>query len=207
MSEIARWFVWLLPLFIVPASYLSYRILPGPRLRYWVAALLFLGAFILNLLHISFTFDPIDTIAILMMWFFVVEWTWYLSRLKKKKWFFVGMSLVTAALVYSYRNWILSGPHGMDPFKTPDTCNAPPGTSPDYFIEDRLVASNLGTTRTISIRKQLPGQILEKELDLWTAPLPYAKTPFSYRWGVSALGPKVDMVDGATVIWSLGEGL
>jgi hypothetical protein len=200
-------FLWLVPLFVFPASWLFYTFIPLRKLRYSIYAFFLAGAFILDLYTISFRSGRVDTGISVMVSFIVAEYFWNVRRIAKGNVFNFLFIIAIGFWGAYYWRWVAMGPLNGRQLWEPTVLSTFKPEQTEYRVVDSDLFDPLHPARDIKLLKQTGSFPVEKLIKTYRTPQGYYRTQYTCKWSITSLGVKVDLYDKDRKEWTLGEGL
>jgi hypothetical protein len=199
-------FLWLVPLLILPVSWLFYKYLPLRRPRYIVYAVALAAAFMLDIFNVSFRFSTAGTCVRMAVCFILAEYFWNIGRVVKGKTFRLLMIVALCSYGVYYRHWIAAGPSsGWNLWKQTVLSEFRVETS-EYRVIDKDLCNRFHPARDIKLLKRIGSLPMEKLVKAYRTPGGYYKTVYTCKWSIQPLGVRMDLYDNDRKEWTLGEG-
>ncbi len=198
-------FLRFLPLVCIPFGYLLSRFVGYRKPRYWIYGFVLLAVCFLDWYKICFVNKCADTVFLLVIATMICDAFWSFNSFKKP----IIRIAFAVVFIFFYCNyfsvWLFSeSKYSWQYFKS-NTVASYSEKSRIYRIDSRVNAPR--KVRTIMLFKKTAVAGVEHMIGRYTTANGYYNTPFSFVWSSSPSGIKVDLVDGTTVVWSLGENL
>lgn len=197
--------IWLLPLVILFLSFLSFRLNAFKSLRYKIYALVLFIAFLLDLTHLSFTNDFIDTVRYLLVTLITGDLTWNVIRIRKPVLRGIAVILGLVAFGWAYFSWAIDGPDkNRNHWSRHVVSSYVNNKNRKYLLKDCLESVS-SEKRVLSLFKIKKVKFLEEELRAYEVPTGYEKLNFNYKWSNTLSGVRLDLINGKDTVWTLGE--
>ena len=199
--------LWTLPFFVLLLSFLSFRVDIIKSLRYKIYILVLFIAFVLDLTHLSFVNDYIDTGRFLLVTFILGDFLWNVTRISKP----VSRTMFTVLSLFSfgwvYLSWTMDGPH-KNHYHWSDNVVETYANHKNrvYVLKEHFEYSTKPVTRELSIFKIKKLNLLEEQVREYKIPDGYENSEFRYGWSNTQNGVRLDIINGKDTIWTLGEG-
>jgi hypothetical protein len=199
--------IWCAPLIIISLAYFFHRFLPFRRVRYCFYAVFLITAFLLNLFHVSFWYDPADMFWYFAVNFILVELFWNVLRIKKRK--LVLSFCVIGFCVFSaiHWRWIAAGPVNAPKLwdlRTLETFQHE--TMGEYAINEQELFYTRYPCKLLHLSRRLGASPLEKHINFYRTPEGFSRTPFKFKWSETDLGVRLDLRTAGYTLWTMGEG-
>lgn len=199
--------LWTLPFVVLLLSFLSFRADLLKPLRYKIYIFILFIAFVLDLTHMSFSYDLFDTIRFLLVTFILGDFLWNVTRISKPKTRAAFTTLGLISFCWVYMSWAIDGPrnngnHWNDKLVETYTNHK----HRVYVLKERVEYSTKPVTRKLSLSKIKKLNILEQQVREYKIPEGYGNSEFRYGWSDTQNGVRLDLINGKDTIWTLGEG-
>jgi hypothetical protein len=198
--------LWLVPLSVVPASYVVYRYCPLRKARYYFYAVVLIAAFFLNLFRISFWNELFDTVEFVSINFICAEFFWNLLRVKSRKLFRVFLVMALCLFGIGLKRWIVAGPNHARELWKPCTASTYHRGSDNYAVREHELFTIFHPARLLVLSKQMGILPFEKQIGSYRTPKGYGYADFTYKWSETSQGVRLDLHTAGYRLWTMGEG-
>lgn len=203
--------LWILPLAMIPISFLISRLLPFKKIRYTLYALLFIAAFFLDLFNLTWKNDSFDNYWRIIILFAVWDIVWNFLKLKNKKFAFVMIILIFIGHLIINWKMLFTPINTITHFWYPQTISTyvrhHEKWHQTYILKAHDNLNRKKPSRTVILTRHINKIPLEKTIDFFITQEGYYQTKFSAQWRKTNEGVRCELVDNGTTIWALGEGL
>jgi len=201
-----KFFLWSVPLLVIPASYVSWRYLPFRRTRWCLYAVALVAAFFLNLFHVSFWNELFDAVELMAINFIVAELFWNLLNVKKRKLFRIVFIIALCAYGFELRHWFAAGPnHAAELWKLPAASTWRRG-SDSYAVREYVLYASHRPARSIVLWKRMGKWPFEKQIKSYRTPAGFGDAVIVYQWSETSDGVRLDLHAAGYNLWTMGEG-
>jgi hypothetical protein len=204
LFAILRWFA---PAMVIPLSYMSFRYLPGRRLRLWLYFVVLVAVGVFDLFRLSFTAELADLLLRQAVLFMVAEFIWLIALIRSP------VAVATAALVVAglwaaaNRDWLGAGPRGVAYVWRAPVASSHPAGSSTYVVKERKRPFEDPPHRRFVLMKRFSSVPVEQTIKSYTTPEGYYRSAFGFAWHTAPQGVRVDLWVGPDTLWTLGVGL
>lgn len=198
--------LWSVPILIIPASYIAYKIIPLRKFRYSCYALALIIAFFLNLFRITFLNDTIDTLEVFAVNFIFAEFFWNFRRVAKGKVFAVLFVIALAGYGLGQWHWLSVGPLKANKLWKPDVASTYCKGTVEYNLKDKDLLNASHPSRLLTLSKRIGTLPLEKTIKTYPLPDGYYHTTLTYKWSATGQGVRLDIWQLKDRLWTMGEG-
>lgn len=202
--------LWIVPLLIIPVSFVLYRYVPLRKARYYSYAVILITAFFLNLFQISFWNELIDTIEFILVNFICAEFFWNFLRLKKPrpKGRLFRVLFIVALCVYGFelRHWIIAGPNNAPELWKPVAAGVYRRGGIQYAVREHGLFGSVPPARLLVLTRRIGSLPFEKTIGAYRTPEGFRYADFTYSWSTTSQGVRLDISTAGYRLWTMGEG-
>ncbi len=198
--------LWLVPLLVIPVSYVFCRYVPLRKARYYLYAVVLIAAFFLNLFQISFWNELFDAIEFILINFICMEFFWNLLRVKSRKLFCVFLAVALCIYGFELRRWIIAGPNHARELWKPFTASIYHRGNVEYAVREHDLFNMVHPARLLVLSKKLGGLPFEKQISSYRTPEGFGYADFTYKWSETGQGVRLDLHTAGYRLWTMGEG-
>jgi hypothetical protein len=169
--------------------------------------LVLFGAFLFDLMKLSFVNDLLDTMGLFLVTFVLADMGWTVLKIKKPKLrtFLVFSGL--AVFVAVYWSWTIGGAlHSIDFSKQSVLDSYTTKKNVQYNVKQHLKYGVISKKRFFTLHKNKKMNILEEAIRQYKLPAGYTNSEFSFGWSDTDKGVRINLINGRDTIWTLGEG-
>jgi len=198
----AKLLLWIVPLLIIPVSYVLCRYVPLRKARYYVYAAVLIAAFFLNLFLISFWNELFDTVEFILVNFICAEFFWNLLRMKKRRFFRALFIIALCAYGFELRHWIIAGPNNAQELWKPVTAGVYQCGDIQYAVREHGL---FPSARLLVLSRRIGRLPFEKTIGAFRTPEGFKYADFTYSWSTTCQGVRLD-ISTADYRRTMGEG-
>lgn len=201
-----KFFLWSVPLLVIPASYLSWRYLPFRKVRWCFYALILIAAFILNFMQVSFWNGLFDAVELMLVNFICAEFFWNLLKVKNRQLFRVVFLIALCAYGFEFRHWLAAGPNHAAKLWDPPAADTFRRGSDSYAVREYVLYASIIPARSVVLWKRLGKWPFEKQIKSYRTPAGFGDAVISYQWSETSDGVRLDLHAAGYRLWTMGEG-
>jgi hypothetical protein len=180
--------LWLVPVVILPASFLAYRFLPFRSLRYYGWN------------------EIVDTGLFFLVNFIFADYFWNIVKVKNRR-LVISLVIIGVGIFGAIHcNWIAAGPANAWKLWNPGAVSSYTLGQVQYAVKDRDLFRIIKPARILTLSQRLGKWPLEKQIHAYRTPEDFSRTIFNYKWSETDQGVRVDLGTAGYTLWTMGEG-
>ncbi|MBD3419816.1 MAG: hypothetical protein GF398_06850 [Chitinivibrionales bacterium] len=197
--------IWSVALLLIPLGLLL-NMLPGRALRYAMYLIVYVSAGLMELFRVSFVSEIADRWAIAVLTLMALDIAWNLRRLKNAKLRRTGYLAAGAIYFASNSAWLLTPPAHIEEFWQRSIAARHRTKAAAYAIEVRDFGRTKPPFKRYYLTKKSTWLPFERTIHHFDTPHSYYLSDFAFQWSGTGRGIRLDLYDGETRIWTMGEG-
>jgi len=199
--------LWFFPLVLVAVGFLTSRIKGFKFGRLAIYVVVFLAAFLLDLLATSFKQDVLDSIFSLIVLMVFADLFWKIIRLKTKIVRVVGLLTGMVLFIIFYGSWVVSGPKGMAVKLSTEIVSYYKNGKHSYYIKKRQAVEDTVVKPEYVLFKVRGFSLLEQYCNKYSLPEGYENAIVSFNWKKRGDITEVNIIGDSDTLWNLNSDI
>jgi hypothetical protein len=199
-------YIWLVPFFIPLLGFLLAKIPILKKTRVSIDALLFFGAFLMDLTNFSFKPEILSISFGFLLMAIVLKYSWSALKMKVKAFRYVVFTAGFIIFLAKYGEWMVNSSENVRSWYFPVAVDK--HNKADRLFEIREYSMNrMGKIhRYFKLVGSGKKSIFSKNMDSYTVPADYVNSPFNFRWQLDqTTGMNVYLIGDSDTLWTLKE--